>query len=709
MATPLSSVQGLASSIQWQDLVTAIMDQEKARTLDPVTNAITAAKTSVDAWTSFQTLTKTLNTSAAALRDGAVGAVVASGGTTDAGRALLSATAATGATPGSYEAEVLSLARSSKLAGSMFPSATDALGIAGTFIINGKRIVIAATDSLAKVRDAINAATAGSGGTGVSATISTTLTGSRIVLVSSVAGAAGIELSDGSAGVLQQLGLVDGTAATSTAQTQSYRFSSSTTPLGTLLGGDDLPAAATITVGNTSISIDLSVDTLADIQQRITATGVSSSLAAESFNGSNWQRLLVGEPVGAVPGDADSARILSLLGLTQPGQWSVAQVLADTSAWTDGGGAATTATALSSLSVGGVALSLAAGDTIQISGHRGDGVAVSTSLVLDGTETIDTLLAKLNDASAFGAVTRSATASLSADGKLVLTDGTAGGSQLSLSLSVKRASGATASLGQMTTETLGYDRILTRGTDAQVVVDGTLYTRSSNTISDVIPNVTLNLAAAEPGTAVDLSFGRDVTAASTAVQALATAYNAIADFVKAQTAAGAPLAFNSTIRSALRQLSQTLQHDVPGVTGTLTRGALVGLVMDKTGHLQFDQKTFNAAFETNPSDVLAVFGTVNSIQDDGTTLKTTGLGGALATLSDLMSRSGDGLAAEQISSLQTRSHALSDRADEIQVRLDRHRETLTARFVAMEAALARLQAQSATLSSQIKSLQPSTK
>ena len=49
MATPLSSVQGLSSSIQWQDLVTAIMEQEKVRRLDPVTNAITAAKTGVDA------------------------------------------------------------------------------------------------------------------------------------------------------------------------------------------------------------------------------------------------------------------------------------------------------------------------------------------------------------------------------------------------------------------------------------------------------------------------------------------------------------------------------------------------------------------------------------------------------------------------------------------------------------------------------------
>src|SRR3954471_8373235 len=107
--TSLSSVQGLSSSIQWQDLITAIMDQEKARILDPVTNAITAAKNGVTAWTTFQDLVKTMNTSAVALRDGAIGTVAATGGTTVGGRALFLATPATGATPATYEAEVLSL------------------------------------------------------------------------------------------------------------------------------------------------------------------------------------------------------------------------------------------------------------------------------------------------------------------------------------------------------------------------------------------------------------------------------------------------------------------------------------------------------------------------------------------------------------------------------------------------------------------------
>jgi flagellar hook-associated protein 2 len=709
MSTPLSSVQGLASSVQWQDLVSAIMAQQKARMLDPVTNAITAAKSGVTAWTSFQSLVKTFDDAAVALRDGAIGSVAAAGGTTASGRALLSATTASGATPGSYQAEVLSLARATKVAGATVSSSTTALGFTGEFFVNGKRIAVTATDTLTNIRDRINAANVGSGATGVTATLNSSAGGVRLVLNASATGASGIELADGSAGVLQQLGLVDGTAASVGAQTQTYRFANSTTAIGTLLGTTDLPAATTITVGNATINVDLSTDTLADIQQRIAATGVGARLTTESFNGTNWQRIAVDEAAGATPGDADSARVLSLLGFTQPGQSSVAQVLADSSPWTDAGGAvATTSTALTSLSGGGTALGLAAGDSIQINGVRGDGMPVSATLTLDGSETVDTLLAKLNDPSVFGSVSRPATASLGADGTLLLTDGTAGGSQLALSLSVKRANGGTASFGRVATQTVGMDRVLVQGSDAQVRIDGTTFFRSSNTITDVIPNVTLNLSAAEPGTTVDLTLSRDVTAASNAAQTLATSYNALVDFVKTQTASGGALAFSSTLRSALRQISLTIQQDVPGLTGTLTRGALVGLAVDKTGHLQLDQAKFTAALQSRSDDVLALFGSASVVQADGTVVKTTGLGGALATLADSMSRAGDGLAAEHISILQQQTDVLSARADDIQARLDRHQETLTAQFVTMESVLARLQSQSATLGSQIKSLQSST-
>jgi len=164
---------------------------------------------------------------------------------------------------------------------------------------------------------------------------------------------------------------------------------------------------------------------------------------------------------------------------------------------------------------------------------------------------------------------------------------------------------------------------------------------------------------------------------------------------------------DSTLRGALRQVSLTLQQDVPNVTGTLTRGALAGLSLDKTGQLQLDEKVFTAALQDHPNDLLALFGNANSVQDDGSIIKTTGLGGALATVSDLLSRSGDGLAAQRVAALDIRMKNLNTRADNIQSRLDRHRETLLSQFVAMETALARLQSQGAALTSQIKSLQSS--
>ena len=95
-----------------------------------------------------------------------------------------------------------------------------------------------------------------------------------------------------------------------------------------------------------------------------------------------------------------------------------------------------------------------------ITGTRGDGVAVSTTLTLDGSETVQSLLDNLSAPTAFGNAVRSATVSLGADGTLRLTDNTAGASQLSLGMVVRKANGATASLGQMSTQTVGYDREL---------------------------------------------------------------------------------------------------------------------------------------------------------------------------------------------------------------------------------------------------------
>ena len=75
-----------------------------------------------------------------------------------------------------------------------------------------------------------------------------------------------------------------------------------------------------------------------------------------------------------------------------------------------------------------------------------------------------------------------------------------------------RSSGGTVSLGSFGTANggaVGRSRQLTEGADAQFKIDGQTLTRSTNTVTDAISGVTLNLLTAEPGTTVNLTIARD--------------------------------------------------------------------------------------------------------------------------------------------------------------------------------------------------------
>ncbi len=92
----------------------------------------------------------------------------------------------------------------------------------------------------------------------------------------------------------------------------------------------------------------------------------------------------------------------------------------------------------------------------------------------------------------------------------------------------------------------------------------------------------------------------------------------------------------------------------------------------------------------------------------GTLTFSRGLGGIIGGYTDLLSRSGDGLVAQQTDALSTRIADLGTQATAIQARLDQQRTALTAQFTAMESALSKLQAQSSALTSQINSLPTSS-
>ena len=631
--TGSSSVQGLASGIQWQDLVDSLANVDKQRELDPITARITKSQAKETAWNAYSSQAQALTTAVAALRDGSAIDSFQVGVMTSAttGKSLLSANATSAATPGSYQVEVVSLAKAEKLSGGAFASSSTALGFAGDFAVDGMKVSVLATDSLSGIRDKINALNTGTNPSGVTASVLGTANGSmRLVLSSDAAGSHGIELVDSTSasGVLQQLGLLDGTYAGGTnadGTGTSGAFSSANVAVGQLLGLTP-PGATDIRVGNRTVSVDLGTDTLTTIAAKITAAGIAANTVSTTDSaGITRTRLQVGAGFSAIPSvadntvpDANSQRVLQMLGVLQGGRSSVAQVLGSTALTDSTNAIATGATLLTGVKANGATANIQSGDTVTVLGKRGDGTAVSFNLAVGAGTTLNDLVSQLNGVSGFGGGARAAVASIDAGGRLHLTDGTAGDSLLTLSMVVNKSAangGGSTSIGAFGTDTLGRTRQVSQGSDAQVRIDGTLLTRSSNSISDAITGLSLSLERAEVGTAVTVDVQRQTAGALNAVKGFATAYNALIAFVKKNTAVGGALANNTALKASASSFTNVLLQDVVG--STITRGALIGVALDKTGVLQVDETAFTAAMKNNPAGVKSLFALSGSATGTG--------------------------------------------------------------------------------------------
>jgi flagellar hook-associated protein 2 len=682
MANPIN-VSGLSSGIQWGDIVDTTVKALEARSVTPISNTIAKRTAQKAAWTSFRTLVDTLNTSARALRSSGFGgfqATVPPSAITS--RTLLTASPTENAVAGRYRVEVLQLAESAKIAGNAVANTGTALGQAGEFTINGKTIVIAATDTLRNVQTKINAANTGTDATGVKASIvSEGGTAGRLVLTSSSAGSNGISIADGTGAMARELGFID---------SRTKPISSVVQAAAAAMGMTVIPSPASIRVGTVLVTADLAIDSLAQIAAKINAAGGSASVEPEAFGDETRYRLLVEGPVTA--DDADGQAIIDALGFAAGSPGRVRQTV-QSPVYTDSVGATATATtALAGVQVDGVSAGLAVGDAINIRGVRGDGTAVTIGLIVQTGDTMQSLLDRLNNStSGFGSGTRTASAALGADGRIRLTDDTGGASRLSFSMTVSRADGSAGRLGSGTVSVVGRSRELQEGRDAVIRVDGREVTRASNTITDAISGVTLSLTSAEPGSSIDVSIDRDVKGSTAAVQKLVDTFNEIRTFFDLQREPDSALYANSSLRGVVDSFNVALRTKV-ATNESYTSLAVTGLALDRTGKLAFDKTKFEKALNEKPNEIEALFGF-------------TGAGTAFVTATDNATRFGVGTISTQVSSIDANTVALRLRETAARNKLEQRRERLVADFTRMEDALSRLQSQSGTLLSSVNGLQ----
>jgi flagellar hook-associated protein 2 len=617
MTNPIGAFTGAASGLDWRALVTKIIQVESQPEQNLKTEQ-TALNGRVSAWENYRQLLSSFQSAAATLADpNTFQATTASvSGTTAGGSPTLSATASAGATPGTYDVEVLALAQAEKVAATPVTSATTALGYSGDFFVNGVRVTVAAGDTLTNIRDKINQADTGSNPSGVTAAIlSSGASGSRLVLTSDTTGAAGIALADSSAGILRSLGFLDATTTLvrpTSSGGESARFTSSSQAVADLLGLTSSPGSRTVTVAGQQVAIDLGSDSLTTVASKLSAlTGVTATVQTHTSGATPTYYLDVRGTTSFV----DQSSTLELLGIVQGGRSAVAQSLhGDVLTNGDGTTAATAATQLGNLWHGGAASNAQAGDTLTVTGTRGDGTAVTLTYTVQNGDTLQDLLAALNNATnGFGAGTRPAIASIDGLGRLHLADGTAGDSALSLSIVAHNEGGGSLDLGAFAVAQVGMKREVVAGQDAAFRLDGATVTRSTNTVTDALPDVALNLLAAEPNTVATVTVALSASAATAAASRFVNAFNAAVTFAQQQGTADPtsttqpPLYGDRGLASSRASLTQTIIGTVPGVASDLDTLNAAGISIDKTGHLTLDQQTFGALASTRPSDLARLF------------------------------------------------------------------------------------------------------
>jgi flagellar hook-associated protein 2 len=760
----VASFSGLASGIQWRDMVTQIMEIESARKLTPISNRAATQQDRADAWKRFEGLIRDLSTATTGLKDGTAfgqfGVTVPKSPTTD--KELLTAAVTSAAAPGSYAIEVRAIAQQEKIRSTTgVSSLSEARGLSGDFLVGGRSVSLSAGDSLTGIRDKINAVNSGSSPSGVTASIVTvSATEHYLTLTADNSGTRGIELvdsGDGTStnGVLKQLGLLTGaqSANTSGADTETQRLRSQTTAVAEILGLSSPPALAAINVGGVRVEVDLLSDTLADLLDKIQAAGGTAQIKTEEVAGQSFYRLSTGAvTVNTDPGNdqADSQRIIELLGFARGTAGSTVQSGINSEIRIDGLAVERRTNSISD-AVSGMTLSLKAaeiGTTVNVDVRRDTGAIVKK---------VQAFADAYNKVITFQTQQRSAGGPLATDG--TLRAAIAGFKEVLLS----DVAGIDPALTTFTRTAIAGVTFTQKGT-VEVDVE-----RLTGALGSSFNDVKALFGAAGASTSSNLSYvgaGPDTTPGSYAVSItqLATVGTvAGTGWVGAYDGAGADqmtvvdafsgktsviaLAAGATVDSIVSLLND--QFDAQGTSLTASKDGSNQLVI--TGSKYGATASFTVSYQQSGSDYggasptgiaagvyagLDVAGTIGgeaatgvgqlltaddataaeglSITYTGNTLGAAGdltyvagIGGSILGKADGYIRTGDGLIATYLGTLADSIAALETRQADMQSRLDRYEQTLVKRFIAMESAMSKVQATGSWLTNQIAAMQSS--
>jgi len=238
-------------------------------------------------------------------------------------------------------------------------------------------------------------------------------------------------------------------------------------------------------------------------------------------------------------------------------------------------------------------------------------------------------------------------------------------------------------------------------TNASVTITGIgTVTRATNSISDVISGVTLNLSSTGTST---VKISEDVPSTITKVQQFIDAYNDLVTFITENNAITeekkgseitnvfAPLAKSRLDDNVLFSIRSELSQVIASGGSAVRVFADLGITTERDGKLKFDSAKLQEAISAEVTSVTKVF---SAFAD--ATATTTGVINQYIRFNGLLDIS--------VAANKTSIDDLNDRIADAEAQLERQTQLLRARYARLEQTMGRLQSQQSSLTSALAGL-----
>lgn len=253
------------------------------------------------------------------------------------------------------------------------------------------------------------------------------------------------------------------------------------------------------------------------------------------------------------------------------------------------------------------------------------------------------------------------------------------------------------------------------GSDAHIIVDGIDIYSSSNSISEAISGVTLelvkegdllqeqdSLGVGKPPrdlyTEISFSVSQDDGGTKKNVESFVNGYNGIVDFIASQK--GADWGTDSRFSSVRRRLQSFLTTAIGG-TGAFSTLSEIGLETQRDGKIELNSEKFSNVLDGQLEDLQKLF--AGETDTEGTVV-VEGVASRFSAYLESITDSETGIMASSKETTEMRTRYIEDRIKQMELRLNKREETMRAQFSAMEELVSSLNTQSAYLTQQMTAL-----